>query len=136
MLLSVLDGFKETEFWFVDRGVISVAAEDDDHRNGKECLGDIIYRYITAEQFSTGWLLDSLDLSTEHQTLKVRVEAIVHVWKLKDRKRCGSGSKSKRSSWGGKVKGPVTIQEKNQVLAHRVEDVGQPGKQYSKATRG
>ncbi|GAB2292300.1 hypothetical protein Dimus_026548, partial [Dionaea muscipula] len=32
MLLSVLDGFKETEFWFVDRGVISVAAEDDDHR--------------------------------------------------------------------------------------------------------
>ncbi|GAB2267801.1 Rop guanine nucleotide exchange factor 1 [Dionaea muscipula] len=198
MLLSVLDGFKETEFWYVDRGVIS-AAEADDHRvystgrpsvrqedkwwlpmpkvpanglseevrkklqqcrectnqilkaavaingsvlaemeipaayieslpkNGKECLGDMIYRYITAEQFSSVWLLDSLDLSTEHQTLEVanRVEAAVHVWKLKDQKRCGSGSKSKRSSWGGKVKGLVTVQEKNQVLAHRAEDVGQ-----------
>ncbi|GAB2293045.1 hypothetical protein Dimus_027264 [Dionaea muscipula] len=63
-------------------------------KNGKKFLGDIIYRYITAEQFSTWWLLDSLDLSTEHQTLEVRVEEAVHVWKLKDQKRCGSGSKT------------------------------------------
>ncbi|XVF68009.1 hypothetical protein PTKIN_Ptkin10aG0168300 [Pterospermum kingtungense] len=52
----------------------------------KACLGDIIYRYITADQFSPECLLDCLDLSTEHQTLKIanRIEAAVHVWRQKN----------------------------------------------------
>ncbi|KAK4478816.1 hypothetical protein RD792_014316 [Penstemon davidsonii] len=49
-------------------------------KNGKDCLGDIIYRYITADQFSPESLLDCLDLSSEHHTLDVanRIEAAMH----------------------------------------------------------
>ncbi|GKF97523.1 Rop guanine nucleotide exchange factor 5, partial [Tanacetum coccineum] len=35
-------------------------------KNERVCLGDVIYQYITSEQFSTGCLLDCLDLSSEH----------------------------------------------------------------------
>ncbi|GAB4853110.1 Rop guanine nucleotide exchange factor 1 [Ancistrocladus abbreviatus] len=197
MLLSMLDGFKDTEFSYMDRGVAAREVDDCDGypssvysgrpsvrqedkwwlpcpkvppsglsedtrkklqqckdctnqilkaamainssvlaemeipssyveslpKNGKDCLGDIIYRYVTAEQFFPENLLDCLDLSSEHHTLEVanRVEAAVHVWRRKDQKRNGSHSKSKRSSWGGKVKGLVTDQEKNQVLVQRAE---------------
>ncbi|CAO2815686.1 unnamed protein product [Amaranthus hypochondriacus] len=192
MLLSMLEGFKETEFWYADResddrdplkntacnGRPSVRQEDkwwlpcpkvpprglsEDSRkrlqqcrdctnqilkaamaintsviaemetpcvyleslpkNGKDCLGEIIYRYITAEIFTPECLLDCLDLSSEHHILEVanRVEAAVHVWRLKDQKRHASHSKSKRGSWGGKVKGLVADNDKNQVLARRAE---------------
>ena len=92
-------------------------------QNGKDCLGEIIYRYITAELFTPECLLDCLDLSSEHHILEVanRVEAAVHVWRLKDQKRHAGHSKSKRGSWGGKVKGLVTDNDKNQVLARRAE---------------
>ncbi|KAJ9704612.1 hypothetical protein PVL29_002933 [Vitis rotundifolia] len=191
MLLSMLDGFCETEFWYVDRGIIVAEADNHDAyplsassgrpsirqeekwwlpcpkvppnglsedarkrlqqcrdrtnqilkaamainssvlaemeiptayletlpKNGKACLGDIIYRYITAEQFSPECLLDCLDLSSEHHTLEIanRIEAAVHVWKQKDWKN------AKRSTWGGKVKGLVADTEKNQFLAIRAE---------------
>lgn len=92
------------------------------HQNGKACLGDIIYRYITADQFSPA-CLDCLDLSTEHHTLEVtnRIEAAVHVCKLKDQRKHINGIKVKRSSWGGKFKGLVSISEKNNFLAQRAE---------------
>lgn len=192
MLLSMLEGFRETEFWYADResderdplktamcsGRPSVRQEDkwwlpcpkvprcglsEEGRkrlqqcrdctnqilkaamaintsviaemeipcayletlpkNGKDCLGEIIYRYVTAEKFSSECLLDCLDLSSEHHILEVanRIEAAVHVWRLKDEKRHGSHSRSKKSSWGGKVKGLVTVNEKNHVLARRAE---------------
>lgn len=92
-------------------------------QSGKACLGDIIYRYITADQFSPECLLDCLDLSSEHHTLEVanRIEAAVHVWKLKDQKKLTNHMKNKRSSWGGKVKGLVADGEKNHFLAERAE---------------
>ncbi|KAI5577605.1 hypothetical protein BDE02_09G124000 [Populus trichocarpa] len=197
MLISMLDGFCETEFWYVDRGIVvadggdcdaypsgisggrpSIRQEEkwwlpcpkvppnglsDDARkrlqqcrdctnqilkaamainssvlvemeiptaymetlpkNGKPCLGDIIYRYITAEQFSPDRLLDCLDLSTEHHTLEIanRIEAAVHVWKQKDHKKHTHNMRIKHSSWGGKVKGFVTDSHKNQILAQRAE---------------
>ncbi|XP_011045480.1 PREDICTED: rop guanine nucleotide exchange factor 1 [Populus euphratica] len=197
MLISMLDGFCETEFWYVDRGIVvadggdcdaypsgisggrpSIRQEEkwwlpcpkvppnglsDDARkrlqqcrdctsqilkaamainssvlvemeiptaymetlpkNGKACLGDIIYRYITAEQFSPERLLDCLDLSTEHHTLEIanRIEAAVHVWKQKDHKKHTHNMRIKHSSWGGKVKGFVTDSHKNQILAQRAE---------------
>lgn len=93
-------------------------------QNGKACLGDIIYRYITADQFSPECLLDCLDLSTEHHTLDIanRIEAAIHVWRLKDHKKHLSSAKSRRS-WGGKVKGLVADGEKNKnnFLAQRAE---------------
>ncbi|GAY46089.1 hypothetical protein CUMW_094290 [Citrus unshiu] len=197
MLIGMLDGFCETEFWYVDRGIVvgdggdrdafssmvpsgrpsvrheekwwlpcpkvpqnglsedvrkklqqcrdctnqilkaamainsSVLAEmeipaaylETLPKNGKACLGDIIYRYITADQFSPECLLDCLDLSSEHHTLEVanRIEAAVHVWKQKDQRKHLSHSKSRRSSWGGKVKGLVADSEKNHSLAHRAK---------------
>ncbi|XP_073028581.1 rop guanine nucleotide exchange factor 1 [Primulina eburnea] len=94
-------------------------------KNGKDCLGEIIYRYITAEQFSPECLLDCLDLSSEHLTLDVvnRTEAAVHVWKLKDRKKHPNSQISKRKLWGGKVKGLVSDCEKNHFLAQRAESL-------------
>lgn len=87
------------------------------------CLGDIIYRYITADNFSPECLLDCLDLSSEHHTLEVanRIEAAVHVWRLKDQKKHQHKKKSKRKSWGGKVKGLVADGDKNQYLAERAQ---------------
>lgn len=92
-------------------------------KNGKACLGDIIYRYITTDQFSPECLLDCLDLSSEHHTLEVanRIEAAVHVWKLKDQKNHSSHTKSKHSTWSGKIKGLVADGEKNHILAQRAE---------------
>lgn len=92
-------------------------------QTGKACLGDIIYRYITAEQFSPECLLDCLDLSSEHHTLEVanRIEASVHLWRLKDRKRYHGHQKPKRKSWGGKVKDLVADGERNLSLAQRAE---------------
>ncbi|GAA0150769.1 guanyl-nucleotide exchange factor [Lithospermum erythrorhizon] len=198
MLVSVLDGFHETEFWYVDRRVIleegdnfdmysaslpggrspsirqeekwwlpcpkvppkglseegrkkiqqcrdstnqilkaalainsNVLAEieipnaylDSLPKSGKVCLGEIIYRYITAEQCLPECLLDCLDLSSEHQTLEIanRIEAAVHVWKLKDRKKHSNHQKSKHKSWGGKVKGLVGDGEKNHFLSQHAE---------------
>ncbi|GER42374.1 Rop guanine nucleotide exchange factor [Striga asiatica] len=194
MLISILDGFRETEFWYVDRGIVvdecdqyssgvssgrpSVRQEEkwwlpcpkvpgkglsDDARkrlqqcrdctnqilkaamainsnvlaemdiptaymetlpkNGRDCLGDIIYRYLNADQFSPEYLLDCLDLSSEHHTVNVanRIEAAVHVWKLKERKKHPNIDKPKRKSWGGKVKGLVADGEKNHFLAQRAE---------------
>lgn len=93
------------------------------HQNGKACLGDIIYRYVTADQFSPECLLDCLDLSTEHHTLEIanRIEAAVHVWKQKDHRKHMTHGKVRRSSWGGKVKGLVADNEKNNFLAQRAE---------------
>ncbi|KAJ6717000.1 ROP GUANINE NUCLEOTIDE EXCHANGE FACTOR 1 [Salix koriyanagi] len=197
MLISMLDGFCETEFWYVDRGIVvadggdcdayppgisggrpSIRQEEkwwlpcpkvppnglsDDARkrlqqcrdctnqilkaamainssvlvemeiptaymvtlpkNGKACLGDIIYRHVTAEQFSPDCLLDYLDLSTEHHTVEIanRIEAAVHVWKQKDHKKHTHNMRSKRSSWGGKVKSLVADSHKNEILAQRSE---------------
>lgn len=197
MLISMLDGFCKTEFWYVDRGIVvpegdngeafpgricggrpSIRQEEkwwlpypkvppnglsEDARkrlqqcrdctnqilkaalainsnvlaemeipnayleslpkNGKACLGDIIYRYITAERFSPECLLDCLDLSSEHHTLEVanRVEGAIYAWKLKDRKKHTNYSKSKHSSWSGKVKGLVADGVKNTSLAQRAE---------------
>ncbi|PWA40277.1 rho guanyl-nucleotide exchange factor 1 [Artemisia annua] len=92
-------------------------------RNGKECLGEIIYRYITADKFSPECLLDCLDLSSEHHTLEVanRVEAAIHAWKLKEHKKHPTHPKGKRSSWSSKVKGLVADGDKNCCLAKRAE---------------
>ncbi|KAK8916338.1 Rop guanine nucleotide exchange factor 1 [Platanthera zijinensis] len=89
---------------------------------GKACLGDIIYRYITTEQFSSECLLDCLDLSSEHHTLDIanRVEAAAHVWRLKNKKRNPPQSKGKKS-WGGKVKELVTATERSELLSQRAE---------------
>jgi hypothetical protein len=85
-------------------------------------LGEIIYRYITAEQFSPECLLDCLDLSSEHHTLEVanRIEAAIHVWRLKGQKKLTPQAKSKKT-WGGKVKGLVGDKDKSHTLSERAD---------------
>lgn len=92
-------------------------------QTGKACLGEIIYRYITAEKFSPECLLDCLDLSSEHQTLEIanRIETAMHVWRLKIQKKRLHHKKTVRPHWGGKVKALVGDTEKSQFLAERAE---------------
>jgi hypothetical protein len=88
-------------------------------------LGDIIYRYITSDQFSPECLLDCLDLSTEYQALEVanRVEASVYVWRRRVAAKPANSlvrSSSARSSWG-MVKDMMVDTEKRELLAARAE---------------
>ncbi|XP_050365040.1 rop guanine nucleotide exchange factor 1-like [Argentina anserina] len=199
MLLSLLDGFSDTEFYYVDRG-ITVADTDDiesssrstsssrpsirqeekwwlpfpkvpqnglsenvrkalQHcrecanqilkasmainsnvlaemeipgayleslpKSGKACLGEITYRFITADRFSPECLLDYLDLSSEYTTLEIanRIEAAAHIWKLKYLKRQLKPTKSGKSSWGGTVKGLVGDMDKCKLLATRANTI-------------
>uniref|UniRef100_A0A0A9CU36 PRONE domain-containing protein n=1 Tax=Arundo donax TaxID=35708 RepID=A0A0A9CU36_ARUDO len=91
-------------------------------KNGRATLGDVIYRYITSEQFSPDCLLDCLDLSSEYQALEIanRVEASVYVW----RRRGGAAKPASRvgtkSSWGI-VKDMIMDTEKRDLLAERAE---------------
>ncbi|KAE8669938.1 Rop guanine nucleotide exchange factor 1 [Hibiscus syriacus] len=197
ILVTMLDGFCETEFWYVDRGIVvgdggdcvaysssvsggrpsirqeekwwlpcpkvppnglsedarkklqqcrdstnqilkaamainnSVLAEmeiptaylETLPKNGKSCLGDIIYRYITADCFSPECLPGCLDLSTEHHALEIvnRIEAAVHVWKQRDQRKHMNRMKGKHSSWGGKVRSLMSDSEKNNFLSRRAE---------------
>ncbi|XVF73920.1 hypothetical protein PTKIN_Ptkin13bG0019500 [Pterospermum kingtungense] len=90
---------------------------------GKDCLGEVMYRYLTADQFSPECLLDYLDQTSEYTTLEIanRIEASVHIWKQKYLKRRSVRAKVVKSSWGGKVKGFVGDVEKSKVLAQRAE---------------
>ena len=94
-------------------------------QSGKACLGETIYRSITARQFSPECLLDYLDLSSEYTTLEIanRIEAAIHIWRQKYLKRHTNHTKAGRSSWGGKVKVLVGYMEKNKLLAQRAETI-------------
>lgn len=82
----------------------------------KACLGETLYRYITAYQFSPECLLEYLEMSSEYTTLEIvnRIEASVHIWRHKYFKQHLKHAKSGRL-WGGKVKG------KSKVLEQRAE---------------
>ncbi|AQK39195.1 Rop guanine nucleotide exchange factor 7 [Zea mays] len=96
-------------------------------KNGRSTLGDIIYRYITSDQFSPECLLDCLDLSTEYQALEVanRVEASVYVWRRRVAAKPVNGlgrSSSARSSWG-MVKDMMVDSEKRELLLAEQADL-------------
>ncbi|KAL0432316.1 UNVERIFIED_CONTAM: Rop guanine nucleotide exchange factor 1 [Sesamum latifolium] len=196
MLISILDGFHDTEFYYVDRGIVvadgehieayprspssrrpsitleekwwlpfpkvpanglseetrkrlqqckecthqifkaavainsSVLSEmevpqvylESLPKSEKACLGDILYRYITADQFSPDCLLDYLDLSSEYSTLEIanRIEAAIHFWRMKYQKKKLNHAKT-GSFWGSTVKGLVGDVEKSKLFAHRAD---------------
>ncbi|KAJ0026247.1 hypothetical protein Pint_09291 [Pistacia integerrima] len=92
-------------------------------KSGKDCLGEIMYNYITADQFSPESLLGYLHMSSEYTTLEVanRIEASVHIWRQKYQKRRLVHGKSGR--WGGKVKSFVGDIGRSKLLAHRAETI-------------
>ncbi|EOA20209.1 hypothetical protein CARUB_v10000505mg [Capsella rubella] len=96
-------------------------------KNGRSCLGDIIYKYITSEKFSVECLLDCLDLSSEHIALDIanRVEASIYVWRRRVQAKLGvnnnntSGSTPKLS-WD-MVKERMAAGDKRGLLVERSE---------------
>ncbi|GAA0172683.1 guanyl-nucleotide exchange factor [Lithospermum erythrorhizon] len=93
--------------------------------SGKACLGDALYCYMTADQFSPDSLFDYMELSSEYTTQEIanRIEDAVLVWKQKIQKfRSRHHSSPGKSLWGVAVKNLVsTGVEKNKLLAERAE---------------
>ncbi|KAJ7961343.1 putative Rop guanine nucleotide exchange factor [Quillaja saponaria] len=193
MLLEILDSFFDTEFWYVDQGVLALDGDGssfqkalqrqeekwwlpvprvppgglhEDSRkqvqhkrdctnqilkaamainsitlaeievpdsyleslpkSARACLGDLIYRYISSDQFSPECLLECLDLSSEHQALEIanRVEAAIYVWRKKINSKPVNGTtrSSSRSSWE-MVKELMVDADKRELLAERAESL-------------
>ncbi|KAL5734592.1 hypothetical protein ACOSP7_032453 [Xanthoceras sorbifolium] len=192
MLLEILDSFVNTEFWYVDQGIIAPEADgsasfrktiqrqeekwwlpvprvppsglSDNSRkqlhhtrectnqilkaamainsitlaemdvpesyletlpkNGRACLGEVIYRYITSDQFSADCLLDCLDLSSEHVALEIanRVEASIYVWRRRAHSKppIHPNRSTTKSSWE-MVKDLMIDGDKRELLAERAE---------------
>ncbi|KAL1542139.1 Rop guanine nucleotide exchange factor 5 [Salvia divinorum] len=95
-------------------------------KTGRACLGDVIYRYITTEHFSSECLLDCLDLASEQAALEManRVEAAIYMW----RRRQHPSHTAVRSSWDI-MKDLVTHGDKSELLAERAEALLQSLKQ-------
>ncbi|KAH6769177.1 ROP guanine nucleotide exchange factor 5 [Perilla frutescens var. frutescens] len=101
-------------------------------KNGRACLGDVIYRYITSDHFSSECLLDCLDLSSEHAALEManRVEAAIYVWRRRTHPKPTAHPNhcNAKSSWGI-VKDLVSYGDKRELLAERAESLLQSLKQ-------
>ncbi|KAJ1389161.1 PRONE domain [Sesbania bispinosa] len=95
-------------------------------KNGRACLGDLIYRYITSDPFSTECLLDCLDLSSEHVALEIanRVEASIYVWRRRAHSKPppNPNRSTTKSSWDI-VKDFMADGEKRELLAERAENI-------------
>lgn len=93
-------------------------------QNGRACLGDTIYRYITSDHFSPECLLDCLDLATEHVALEIanRVEAAIYVWRRRQHPRPVTNPirSTSKSSWE-MVKDLMGDGDKREILAERAE---------------
>ncbi|XP_026409114.1 rop guanine nucleotide exchange factor 3-like isoform X3 [Papaver somniferum] len=92
-------------------------------KSGKACLGDSIYRHITgADKFVPEYLLDNLNIGSEHEALELadKVEASIYIWK---RKVCISSMPNSKSTWN--LKDLVNDKEgdKNHILAGRAESL-------------
>ncbi|KAL1544726.1 Rop guanine nucleotide exchange factor 5 [Salvia divinorum] len=202
MLLDILEGFTDTEFWYVDQGVVAPESDDGSAsfreatqrqedkwwlpvprvppgglpeaskkqlinkrdfasqilkaamainsialaemevpesymetlpKNGRACLGDVIYRYITSCHFSSECLLDCLDLSSEHVTLEIanRVEAAIYVWRRRQHLRplTHPNRSTSKSSWEIVRDLMSDGDKREQVLAERAETLLQCLKQ-------
>ncbi|GMI87192.1 ROP (rho of plants) guanine nucleotide exchange factor 5, ROP GUANINE NUCLEOTIDE EXCHANGE FACTOR 5 [Hibiscus trionum] len=95
-------------------------------KNGRACLGDLIYRYITSDQFSAECLLDFLDLSSEHVALEIanRVEAAIYVWRRRSHSKppINPNRSTTKSSWE-MVKDLMVDGDKREFLAERAESL-------------
>ncbi|CAK7342748.1 unnamed protein product [Dovyalis caffra] len=194
MLLEILDSFDNTEFWYVDQGILAPDADGSasfrrslqrqeekwwlpvprvptgglqensrkqlQHKrdstnqilkaamainsitltdmeipesymealpkNGKASLGDLIYRYISSDQFYPECLLDCLDLSSEHQAIELanRVEASIYIWRKRNNYKPANSTNrsSSKSSWE-LVKELMIDADKRELLADRAESL-------------
>ncbi|KAG6596384.1 Rop guanine nucleotide exchange factor 7, partial [Cucurbita argyrosperma subsp. sororia] len=86
-------------------------------KNGRGSLGEEIYRYISSDEFSPVYVLECLDISSEHQAVEIanRVEAAMYAWR-------NSSRSTSKSSWE-MLKELVVDAEKSQVFAERAESL-------------
>jgi len=95
-------------------------------QNGRSCLGDVIYRYVTSDKFSAESLLDCLDLSSEHIALDIanRVEASIYVWRRRVQTKLGvnnnTSSTTPKLTWE-MVKELMAAGDKRGLLVERSE---------------
>ena len=89
-------------------------------------LGDLIYRYISSDLFTSECLLDCLDLSSEHQAIEIanRAEASIYVWRKKTNSKPVNNTtrSSSKSSWE-LVKDLMVDADKREILADRAESL-------------
>ncbi|XP_040384246.1 rop guanine nucleotide exchange factor 3-like [Oryza brachyantha] len=91
-------------------------------KSGKASVGDSVYRaMLGAEKFSPDYLLDCLDMSSEHEALAMadRVEAAMYVWRRK------ASASHGRSRWSAvkELVGDEENGDKNVMLAGRAESL-------------
>ena len=89
-------------------------------QSGRTSIGDSIYRYMsTPDKFSPEYLLDCLDITSEHKALELadRMEAAMYVWRRK-----AASVNSSKSSWD-MVKDLMADGDKNVTLAGRAESL-------------
>ncbi|MED6110053.1 hypothetical protein PIB30_039318 [Stylosanthes scabra] len=81
-------------------------------KNGRESLGESVYKSITDDIFEPGLFLQTMDMSTEHKVLdlKNRIEASIVIWKRK--------MNNKDSKWSS----AVSI-EKRELFEERAETI-------------
>uniref|UniRef100_A0A2P2L2D2 PRONE domain-containing protein n=1 Tax=Rhizophora mucronata TaxID=61149 RepID=A0A2P2L2D2_RHIMU len=96
-------------------------------KNGRACLGDLVYRYITSDQFSAECLLDCLDLSSELVALEVanRVESSIYVWRRRAHSKppTNQNRTSSRSSWEMVKDLVVDGDNRREMFAERAESL-------------
>ncbi|KAK1413906.1 hypothetical protein QVD17_29643 [Tagetes erecta] len=83
-------------------------------KNGRESLGDSIYKSITVDSFDPGQFLSTMDMSTEINVLdlKNKIEASIVIWKRK------MHHKDSKSSWSS----AISI-EKRELFEDRAETI-------------
>ncbi|KAG4403414.1 hypothetical protein GLYMA_01G105900v4 [Glycine max] len=96
-------------------------------KTARASLGDVIYRYITTDNFSLECMPACLDLSSEHQAIEIanRVEASIYIWRKKTNSRPTTGRttrSSSRSSWEI-FKDLIVEGDKMETLAERAESL-------------
>ncbi|XP_057458890.1 rop guanine nucleotide exchange factor 7-like isoform X2 [Lotus japonicus] len=95
-------------------------------KTARASLGDVIYRYITSDNFSPECLLAHLDISTEHQAIEIanRVEASIYIWHKKTNSKPASRAtrSSSRSSWE-MFRDLIVEGEKSEMLVERAESL-------------
>ncbi|XP_042392982.1 rop guanine nucleotide exchange factor 7-like isoform X2 [Zingiber officinale] len=92
-------------------------------KNLRASMGELLYRYLTSEQFSPNRLLDCLDLSSEHQALEIsnHIEASIYVWRSQKSASSHQNSTA-RTSWG-LVRDMVVDAKKRAAFADRAENI-------------
>ncbi|KAH0912168.1 hypothetical protein HID58_035489, partial [Brassica napus] len=100
-------------------------------KNGRSCLGDFLYRNITSDNFSADYLLESIDLSSEHAVVEManRVEASMYIWRRRGHSRHLISlyrSTGAKPTWGMIVREMMMNQndgDKRQIFAGRAESL-------------